>query len=174
MPKKIYNKNAREKALLEEAYVRVYKEEHPAQRAAEEIIGAEAMWDGQQKRGIIDEVDVESGVAIVIDDDGGEHIVELGDFDVVLPVEDAEVDFGYDPHSTRKAPTIELDITKIDDIEFDGIDGRDYPDFVDAFISSADYEEAPGKFRKLTDDEIDWVMDNHGDWFYEKLMDHIY
>ena len=87
-----------------------------------------------------------------------------------------KIDFGYDkyPHSTRKAPTIELDITKIDDLEFDGIEGSDYPDFSNAFISSADYEEAPGKFRKLTDDEIDWVMDNHGDWFYEKLMDHIY
>ena len=47
----IYNKNAREKALLEEAYTNIYKEEfnprrdapehskgdpHPAQRAAEE------------------------------------------------------------------------------------------------------------------------------------------
>ena len=109
----IYNKNAREKALLEEAYGNVYneelkpmsdaesaayehkhgkealyrkedEEEHPATRAAEEMIGADVMWDGRRKRGIVDEVDVESGVAIVIDDDGGEHIVELGDFDVVL------------------------------------------------------------------------------------------
>ncbi len=80
----IYNKNAREKALLEEAYGNVYNEEHPATRAAEGMIGADVMWDGKRKRGIVDEVDVESGVAIVIDDDGGEHIVELGDFDVVL------------------------------------------------------------------------------------------
>jgi hypothetical protein len=86
----IYNKNAREKALLEEAYTNVYNEEHPAQRAAESIIGAQVMWDGMRKRGQVEEVDVENGVAVVYDEDGGDHIVELGDFDVVLPVEDAE------------------------------------------------------------------------------------
>ena len=57
---------------------------HPATRAAEGIIGADVMWDGRRKRGIVDKVDVESGVAIVIDHDGGEHIVELGEFDVVI------------------------------------------------------------------------------------------
>ena len=87
----IYNKNAREKALLEEAYTNIYKEDlHPAQRAAESIIGAEVMWDGMMKRGQVEEVDVENGVAVVVDEDGGEHIVELGDFDVVNTVEDAE------------------------------------------------------------------------------------
>ena len=86
----IYNKNAREKALLEEAYTNIYNEEHPAQRAAESIIGAQVMWDGMRKRGQVEEVDVENGVAVVYDEDGGEHIVELGDFDVVLPVEDGE------------------------------------------------------------------------------------
>ena len=86
----IYNKNAREKALLEEAYTNIYNEEHPAQRAAESIVGAEVMWDGMMKRGQVEEVDLENGVAVVYDEDGGEHIVPLGDFDVVLPVEDAE------------------------------------------------------------------------------------
>ena len=86
----IYNKNAREKALLEEAYTNIYNEEHPAQRAAESIIGAQVMWDGMMKRGQVEEVDVENGVAVVVDEDGGEHIVELGEFDVVLPVEDGE------------------------------------------------------------------------------------
>ena len=101
----IYNKNAREKALLEEAYTSVYNEEfnprrdapehsegdpHPAQRAAEVMIGAEVMWDGQRKRGQVEEVDVENGVAVVYDEDGGEHIVELGDFDVVLNPESEE------------------------------------------------------------------------------------
>ena len=101
----IYNKNAREKALLEEAYTNIYKEEfnprrdapehsegapHPAQRAAESIIGAEVMWDGMMKRGQVEEVDVENGGAVVVDEDGGEHIVQLGDFDVVNTVEDNE------------------------------------------------------------------------------------
>jgi len=101
----IYNKNAREAHLMAEAYTNIYKEEfnprrdapehskgdpHPAQRAAESIIGAEVMWDGMMKRGQVEEVDVENGVAVVVDEDGGEHIVELGDFDVVNNVEDAE------------------------------------------------------------------------------------
>lgn len=101
----IYNKNAREAHLMAEAYTNIYTEEfnprrdapehskgdpHPAQRAAESIIGAEVMWDGMMKRGQVEEVDVENGVAVVVDEDGGEHIVQLGDFDVVNPVEDAE------------------------------------------------------------------------------------
>ena len=79
MPKKIYNKNAREKALLEEAYSSVYNE----QLNQEVMVGAEVMWDGQRKRGQVEEVDVENGVAVVYDD-GGEHIVELDNFDVVI------------------------------------------------------------------------------------------
>ena len=101
----IYNKNAREAHLMAEAYTNIYKEEfnprrdapehsegapHPAQRAAESIIGAEVMWDGMMKRGQVEEVDVENGVAVVVDEDGGEHIVQLGDFDVVNTVEDNE------------------------------------------------------------------------------------
>ena len=60
------------------------QEEHPATRAAEGIIGADVMWDGRRQQGIVHEVDVESGVAKVIDYDGGEHDVELGEFDVVI------------------------------------------------------------------------------------------
>tara|TARA_R110002110_G_C13142962_1_gene689947 strand:+ start:135 stop:548 length:414 start_codon:yes stop_codon:yes gene_type:complete len=72
------------------------------------------------------------------------------------------------------AKEIELDINKVVDPEFDGIDGRDYPDFSDAYITTASYEVAPGEYRDLTEEEIDWVMDKHGDWFYENLMDWIH
>ena len=105
MKKDIYNKNAREAHLMAEAYENIYKEEfnprrdapehskgdpHPAQRAAESIIGAEVMFDGEMGRGVVDEVDVENGVAVVVDDDGGEHIVQLGDLDIVKLAEDNE------------------------------------------------------------------------------------
>jgi len=80
MPKKIYNKNAREKALLEEAYASVYSE----QVDQEVIVGADVMWDGQRKRGIVDEVDIERGIAVVTDHEGNEHYVDLGEFDVVI------------------------------------------------------------------------------------------
>jgi hypothetical protein len=65
----IYNKNAREAHLMAEAYTNVYNEEfnprrdapehsegdpHPAQRAAEALIGAEVMWDGiPEKRSLL-------------------------------------------------------------------------------------------------------------------------
>ena len=83
MSDKIYNKNAREKALLEEAYTSVYNE----QLNQEVMVGAEVMWDGMRKRGQVEEVVETAGgdvIAVVYDEDGGEHIVELGDFDVVL------------------------------------------------------------------------------------------
>jgi hypothetical protein len=38
----------------------------------------------------------------------------------------------------------------IDNIEIDGIDTRDYPDFTDAFIVSADYDG-----EAMTDAQID-------------------
>jgi len=114
MPKKIYNKNAREKALLEEAYTSVYNEnlrQHQFFKkgigdAAKEIfglkedeevvVGAEVMWDGQRKRGQVEEVDLENGVAVVYDEDGGEHIVELDNFDVVLNPESEEGELSDD------------------------------------------------------------------------------
>ena len=46
--------------------------------------GADVMWDGQRKRGIVDEVDIERGIAVVIDHEGNEHYVELDEFDVVI------------------------------------------------------------------------------------------
>ncbi len=53
-----------------------------------------------------------------------------------------------------------VDIKKLQDIEVDGINPRDYPDMVDAYISHAVYEEF-GIFRDLTEDELEWVNYNH-------------
>lgn len=47
-------------------------------------VGAEVMFDGMMKSGQVEEVDLENGVAVVVDEDGGEHIVDLDNFDVVL------------------------------------------------------------------------------------------
>ena len=69
---------------------------------------------------------------------------------------------------------IELDIDRVVDIDFENIDHRDHPDYSDAFISSANYEHAPGQFRPLTDQELEWLMDNHSDWTYEQLQDTLY
>ena len=54
------------------------------------------------------------------------------------------------------------------DIEFDGIDYKDYPDFCDAYISKA----------MIDDRECDWneidMLNNDREFVYEKLMLHLY
>ncbi len=44
---------------------------------------------------------------------------------------------------------MKLDLRKIDNMEFDGIDFADYPDFCDAFLVAADYDG-----RELSEEEI--------------------
>lgn len=62
---------------------------------------------------------------------------------------------------------------KFVDIEFDGIDYNDYPDFVDAYISSAQVEETDGTLRPATEDELDSLNEDKG-FVYEQLMDQFY
>ena len=62
-----------------------------------------------------------------------------------------------------------LDLKKIQNMEFDGIDTKDYPDFCDAYISSADY-----KGREMTEDELDCVNHEYGEFVHEKLFDHLF
>ena len=62
-----------------------------------------------------------------------------------------------------------LDLTKITDIEFDGIDHKDYPDYCNSYISSAYYIDRP-----LTETELEYIQENHGDWVYEKLMNYLH
>lgn len=61
-----------------------------------------------------------------------------------------------------------LDYSKIDNIDIDGIDYNDYPDFCDAFICSADYDGKP-----MTSEQLDSINDDDG-YRYEAVMDHIY
>ncbi len=61
-----------------------------------------------------------------------------------------------------------LDYSKIDDVEVDGIDTRDYPDFCDAYISSASY-----KGRDMTESELERLNED-GDYVYEKVQDRLY
>jgi hypothetical protein len=78
-----------------------------------------------------------------------------------------------------------IDLTKITDIEFEGIDHRDYPDYCNAYISKAwieidgpEYILLPADlttqnnhkfYRQLTENELEYIQDNHGEWVYEKL-----
>jgi hypothetical protein len=56
----------------------------------------------------------------------------------------------------------------IDNIEIDGIDTKDYPDFCDAYIVSADYDGVP-----MTDEQLDEINDD-GQFQYECIMNYLY
>ena len=56
----------------------------------------------------------------------------------------------------------------IDNIEIDGIDTRDYPDFTDAFIVSADYDGKP-----MTEEQLDTLNEDYSfvhDCVYTQLF----
>ncbi len=61
-----------------------------------------------------------------------------------------------------------MNYKNIDNIEIDGIDTRDYPEFTDAFISSADYNGV-----EMTDEQLDEINDN-GDFVYECVLNHLF
>jgi hypothetical protein len=56
---------------------------------------------------------------------------------------------------------------KVVDLEVDGVDGRDYPDFADAYFSYACYEDG----TELTDDELNELTDSHGDIVNQMAFD---
>ena len=59
---------------------------------------------------------------------------------------------------------------KVIDMEIDGVDPRDYPDFSDAYFTYACYEDG----TKLTDDELDKLADQNGDVLYEMSYDSLH
>ena len=59
-----------------------------------------------------------------------------------------------------------IDLSRVDNIKFSGIDNTDYPDYSDAFIESATY-----RGREMTQREIDELMDNYRDFVYQKIME---
>ena len=65
---------------------------------------------------------------------------------------------------------MKINVSKLGGVVFDGVDTTDYPDFCDAFLSSATIEEG-GKDRTLTEKELDWVNENSRDWIYESVIE---
>jgi hypothetical protein len=58
----------------------------------------------------------------------------------------------------------------VTDIEVDGIHGWDAPDFCDAYISYAVWEDTG---KELTEDELDKLNEN-GEFVYEQVQKHLY
>jgi hypothetical protein len=61
-----------------------------------------------------------------------------------------------------------LDYSKIDNIEFDGIDHSDAPDYCDAYIVSANYDGVP-----MTEEQIE-ELNEDSEFVYESLMNYLH
>ena len=61
-----------------------------------------------------------------------------------------------------------MDYKKITNIEIEGIDTADYPDFCDAFISSADYNG-----KKMTEQQLD-NLNQDSEFVSEELQKHLF
>lgn len=59
---------------------------------------------------------------------------------------------------------------KVVDLEVDGVDIRDYPDFSDAYFSYACYEDG----TELTDEELEKLAEQFSDVLHEKAYDSIH
>lgn len=64
-----------------------------------------------------------------------------------------------------------IDLNKITDLEVDGVDTKDYPDFVDAYVSYAYSTELN---RPLTDDELDKLNDECPEIAQELAYDKVF
>ena len=64
----------------------------------------------------------------------------------------------------------EIDYDKIDDVVVEGIDYSDSPDYVDAYIASAKYDDPVNGYRDLTEDELESL---DGEWVHQQVEDWI-
>ena len=63
---------------------------------------------------------------------------------------------------------MKIDYKLIEDVEVDGIDYADYPDFCDAFIASAIYNGKP-----MSDEMLDELNEDY-DFVYESVTNYIF
>tara|TARA_B100000424_G_C22857790_1_gene457224 strand:+ start:79 stop:309 length:231 start_codon:yes stop_codon:yes gene_type:complete len=63
-----------------------------------------------------------------------------------------------------------LNNLEVTDVEVDGIDMKDYPDFVDAYIDSAKFVSSG---KELNDEELVKLQEENSESFYEDVMDKV-
>ena len=66
--------------------------------------------------------------------------------------------------------TYKLNNLEVTDVEVDGIDMKDYPDFVDAYIDSAKFVSSG---KELNDEELVKLQEDNSELFYEDVMDKV-
>ena len=76
-----------------------------------------------------------------------------------------------DPYDSEAVDTSQrnINLSQIDNIEFEDIDHNDHPDFCDAYISSADMNG-----EAMSEEELNDLNENYGDFVHEKLFEHLY
>ena len=62
-----------------------------------------------------------------------------------------------------------IDFKLISNVEIEGVDFNDYPDFCDAFIASADYDGKP-----MSEEMLDEINDVHYDFVHECVYNHLF
>lgn len=73
-----------------------------------------------------------------------------------------------------KLKIMNINLKDLSDIEIEGIDTKDYPDFCDAFVAGGLRKLKNGKYRKLTEKECNYLSDEERDFVYEKVIKHLY
>jgi len=68
---------------------------------------------------------------------------------------------------------MKFDFNSIQDVELDGINTADYPDFCDAFIASAIIQDHDGTLRDATEAELDIINDD-SDYVYQCVIDRLF
>jgi len=66
-----------------------------------------------------------------------------------------------------KSGRLDIDLVDLESVKIDGIDYKDYPDFCDAFIASAKYNNG----EPLSSDDCDAFMNEHTTVFYELVWE---
>lgn len=61
--------------------------------------------------------------------------------------------------------TIEGKEVDTDTLVVDGIDMKDYPDFCDAYFEKGFFADG----TELTEDQLSWLAEHHGDLLHEKI-----
>ena len=67
-----------------------------------------------------------------------------------------------------KISEVKINWTEVTDIQLDGIDSEDYPDFCDAFVASATY-----KGREATEEELE-AMSNDSAVINQLVFDRLF
>ena len=66
--------------------------------------------------------------------------------------------------------TYKLNNLEVTDVKVDGIDMKDYPDFVDAYIDSAKFVTSG---EELNDEQLVELQEENSELFYEDVMDEV-